>query len=114
MATSWSLLGITISDAVREPGQMFDIWATIIHVSFLAVGTFILSYDKIKWPPMRYGAISACMIMSFSLTQSYITPQNTSAILVSQKKKNYYYFKDEGEKRMHSFMLIIFYIYLFI
>src|SRR5688572_28283187 len=82
MATAWSLLGITISDAVREPGQMFDIWATIIHVSFLAVGTFVLSYDKIKWPPMRYGAINACIIMTFSLTQAYVKPDNKFYIMV--------------------------------
>jgi hypothetical protein len=82
MATAWSLLGIIISDAVREPGQMFDIWATIIHVSFLAVGTFVLSYDKIKWPPMRYGAINACIIMTFSLTQAYVNPDHKFYIIV--------------------------------
>ena len=82
MATAWSLLGITISDAVREPGQMFDIWATIIHVSFLAIGTFVLSYDKIKWPPMRYGAINACIIMTFSLTQAYVKPDHKFYIMV--------------------------------
>src|SRR5438045_1482223 len=83
MAVVWSLIGITISDAVREPGQMFDIWATIIHVSFLAIGTFVLSYDKIKWPPMRFGAINACIIMTFSLTQSYVRPDNKFHIIVS-------------------------------
>src|SRR5437773_10483787 len=86
IATLWSYIGIRISNAIRGD-EIFNIGSTIVSLSFLAIGTFILSYDKIKWPPMRYGAISACMIMSFSLTQSYITPQNTSAILVSQKKK---------------------------
>ncbi len=83
MATAWSLIGITISNAVREPNQMFDIWAIVIHVCFLAVGTFVLSYDKIKWPPMRYGAINACMIMTFSLTQAYVRPYDTLNIIVS-------------------------------
>src|SRR5436305_5376230 len=91
MATAWSLIGILISDAVREPGQMFDIWATIIHVSFLAVGTFILSYDKIKWPPMRYGAINACIIMTFSLTQAYIKPDNKFYIIVSIIQPSIYF-----------------------
>ncbi|CAG8646705.1 6917_t:CDS:2 [Funneliformis caledonium] len=83
MATAWSLTGITLSNAVRDPSQIFDIWATIIHVSFLAVGTFVLSYDKIKWPPMRYGAINACIIMTFSLTQAYVRPHNTYHIMKS-------------------------------
>ncbi|PKC69017.1 hypothetical protein RhiirA1_440255 [Rhizophagus irregularis] len=83
IATVWSLIAITISNALREPGQMFDISATIVHVSFLAIGTFVLSYDKIKWPPMRYGAINACIIMTFSLTQSYVHPDNKFQIIKS-------------------------------
>jgi hypothetical protein len=82
MAVVWSLIAITISDALREPDQMFDISATIVHVSFLAIGTFVLSYDKIKWPPMRYGAINACIIMTFSLTQAYVRPGDKYHIIV--------------------------------
>src|ERR1044072_7821660 len=82
MATVWSLIGITISNAVRETDQMFGVWATIIHICFLAVGTFVLSYDKIKWPPMRYGAINACIIMTFSLTQAYVNPDHKFYIMV--------------------------------
>ncbi|CAH1760745.1 24832_t:CDS:10 [Entrophospora sp. SA101] len=80
IATLWSYVGIKISDAIRGD-EIFNIGSTIISLLFLAIGTFILSYDKIKWPPMRYGSINACIIMTFSLTQSYIKPQDTNNIL---------------------------------
>ncbi|CAG8493831.1 7811_t:CDS:2, partial [Scutellospora calospora] len=82
LATLWSFLGITISQAIRGD-KIFSIPAMLVNLSFLAIGTFILSYDKIKWQPMRYGAINAIMIMSFSLTQSYVNPGKTNKILKS-------------------------------
>ncbi|CAG8468788.1 11848_t:CDS:2, partial [Dentiscutata heterogama] len=80
LATLWSFLGIKISQAIRGD-EIFNIPAMLVNLSFLAIGTFVLSYDKIKWQPMRYGAINAIIIMSFSLTLSYVNPANTNQIL---------------------------------
>ncbi|CAG8453478.1 19266_t:CDS:2 [Gigaspora rosea] len=82
LATLWSFLGIKISHAIRG-NEKFSIPAMLVNLTFLAIGTFILSYDKIKWQPMRYGAINAIMIMAFSLTLSYVNPGHTSRILKS-------------------------------
>ncbi|CAG8554228.1 7751_t:CDS:2 [Diversispora eburnea] len=82
MASLWSLIGIVISNILRED-EVYYTPSTIMNLIFLAIGTFILSYDKIKWPPMRFGSINAIIIMSFSLTQSYIRPHTEFNILKS-------------------------------
>ncbi|CAG8707768.1 16612_t:CDS:2, partial [Racocetra fulgida] len=53
LATLWSFLGIKVSEAIRGD-EIFSIPAMLVNLTFLAIGTFTLSYDKIKWQPMRY------------------------------------------------------------
>ena len=82
--TLLSFVAIELGNYVRGD-EIFNYGAAAIYLVFLSIGTFVISYVKIKWPTMRFGSVYALIVIVFSLSTAYIQPTMSKVILVSRK-----------------------------
>ncbi|CAG8640474.1 8188_t:CDS:2, partial [Paraglomus occultum] len=61
--------------------EIFHYGAAAIYLVSLSIGTFVISYVKIKWPTMRFGSVYALIVIVFSLSTAYIQPAMSKIML---------------------------------